>query len=1165
MNLTKNAFSKVFLSLLLVLSAALPYMATADAAEPITVAEAIANNTGTATVKGFIVGTATSGTNYDQEAPFTAATNLGLADSPDETDPAKILPVQLPSGSIRTALNLVDNPANFKAEITITGNLEAYFSVPGLKSPTAYTILSEGEEPPEATVVDSLAEARAAAGELIQVDAIVTTGTGFWGGNAFYVQDETAGIYVFTSNANVSPGDEVRLTGSVSEYSGELQLQPNTIETLTTGNELPTAQTISPSGVNEETQGERIELENVTITGLESVNSFGTFEFSAVAENGEEVTIRNDNRNGLTFDQFIQQYKEGDLIHVTGIASKFNETYQVKTLGRESFDLVNKPAVYTDIFPGVVSEGTEITLQSGWENAEIFYTIDGSTPTAESTPYTAPIELTEDTVIKAIAVGDEASDVFSFEYTVLKTDDLRIRDIQGDGHYSDYEGVVVNEIVGVVTHLYNTANFVIQDTDPDNDVTTSEALIVNKQSNGLKVGDLVTVSGTVEEHFQEGYSDMRDNDLPITRIRATDAVANGTAELPEPIVIGEDVMPPSEIIDNDGLTSFDPEEDGIDFWESLELMRLAVPNAQIVGPQEYGEVVVVAENSPNTEFHKQGGILISENDYNPERITVDFDDESFVAKGGDSFNGDIIGVMGFGFGNYKLWTEAADLPELVEGDTAPETTWIQKDEDKLTVATYNMENFSADPSHTSDDKAARLGESFVENLNSPDIVALVEVQDNDGPIGSNNSDASQSYERLIAAIEAAGGPSYEWTDIAPEYNQDGGEPGGNIRVGYLYNPERVTLSDAPKGDFDDDNSWVDGELALNPGRVQPIPMPNTRKPVAAQFEFQGEDVVVIAAHLNSKGGDQPLFGQNQPPFLGSEAERIELATAINGFIEEGLAQNPDLNVVVAGDMNDFEFTPALDALKGDILTNKVEDVPQDDRFSYYYQGNSQVLDHMLVTNNLAENTEIDMVHINAMFMEQHGRASDHDPVLLQIAFEKPAVPGEQQADPDYSGDQAVIVAGEADAEGKLNITFDEDTLIKLIASGKDLLIDMPTADLTLNASNIVEIAEKAGGPFTLQIAYDDTDEVDKRPTVADQVSLNIVDGEGKDVSVKLKKSAELAFDLNHDVKVIFGAKEDRKGKWKIFQGNKDGSIFTVEINEFGNYTAVSNKGQMKKK
>ena len=107
----------------------------------------------------------------------------------------------------------------------------------------------------------------------------------------------------------------------------------------------------------------------------------------------------------------------------------------------------------------------------------------------------------------------------------------------------------------------------------------------------------------MEEWYYEGYSDMKANDLPITRIRATAATKSGTAELPAPLVIGEDIFPPTEIIDNDGLTSFDPLEDGIDFWESVELMRLAVPNAKVIGPQEYGEIPVVAGNSTNTEFN----------------------------------------------------------------------------------------------------------------------------------------------------------------------------------------------------------------------------------------------------------------------------------------------------------------------------------------------------------------------------------------------------------------------------------------------------------------------------------------------------------------------------------------------------------------------------------
>lgn len=984
----KHAFSKIALAFLLVISMITPFITapSAQAAEPITVAEAMTNNTGAATVKGYIVGVANSGTSYDQEAPFTGATNVGMADDPNETNPAKILPVQLPTGSVRAGVNLVDNPTNFKAEVTITGTLGAYFSVPGLRSASAFTIIGGATPPPEAEEVADIAAARAVTdpSKLIKVRGTVTTGTGFWGGKAFYIQDNSAGIYVYTTAADVNSGDIVELEGKVSAYSGELQLQPSKVTKISSNNELPATQEITPAGVSEDNQGERILLNNVKITDLKSVNDFGTFEFTATHEIGESVVIRNDNRNGLAYDDFVKRYKNGDLVNVSGIASKFNTTYQVKTLGLESFDLVNKPAVYTDVFPGTVSEGTEISLISPIEGAKIYYTVDGSTPTAASTEYTAPIALTKDTTIKAIAVSDTTSEVFTFTYNVLKVDNLLIRDIQGDGHYSDYEGANVKEITGVVTHLYNSANFVIQDVNPDEDNTTSEAIIVNKSSNGLKVGDLVTVEGTVEEWYYEGYSDMKTSDLPVTRIRATTAVANGTHELPAPLVINSDIFPPTENIDNDGLTSFDPAEDGIDFWESVELMRIAVPNAKVVGPQKYGEVVVVAGNSTNTEFNVLGGINISKNDYNPERVIVDFDNESYDAKSGDYYTGNIVGVMGFGFGNYKLWTEEETLPEITRVEKPVTVTDIEPQEDKLNVAAYNVENFSNNVTQTPDEKVEKIAKSFVENMKSPDIITLVEVQDNDGATASNNADATESYERLIAAIVAAGGPTYEWTDIAPEYNQDGGQPGGNIRVGYLYNPERVTLAEGTKGGSTEAVTWVDGELSKNPGRILDLPQTNTRKPLAAQFEFQGEKVVVIGAHLNSKGGDQPLFGKNQPPFLGSEAERIELATMINNFIKEGQAQDPNLKVIVAGDMNDFEFTPTLAALKGGILTNMIEKVPAGERFTYYYQGNNQVLDHMLVTNNLADQTKVDIIHVNANYMEIHGRASDHDPVLIQV-------------------------------------------------------------------------------------------------------------------------------------------------------------------------------------
>lgn len=124
-------------------------------AEEYTVAEAIAAFTGAAkpaVVKGYIVGTV-DGQVYTDGCRFSGTaeskTNLLLADKADETDPANCMPIQLPSGAVRNALNLVDNPGNYLKEVKLTGSLEKYFGVPGLKTVTKYEIEGETPEEPE--------------------------------------------------------------------------------------------------------------------------------------------------------------------------------------------------------------------------------------------------------------------------------------------------------------------------------------------------------------------------------------------------------------------------------------------------------------------------------------------------------------------------------------------------------------------------------------------------------------------------------------------------------------------------------------------------------------------------------------------------------------------------------------------------------------------------------------------------------------------------------------------------------------------------------------------------------------------------------------------------------------------------------------------------------
>ena len=226
---------------------------------------------------------------------------------------------------------------------------------------------------------------------------------------------------------------------------------------------------------------------------------------------------------------------------------------------------------------------------------------------------------------------------------------------------------------------------------------------------------------------------------------------------------------------------------------------------------------------------------------------------------------------------------------------------------------------------------------------------------------------------------------YEYRDITPVDDQDGGEPGGNIRVAFLFRPDRVTFVDRPGGDSTTANSVEDGtdgvELAFSPGRIDPTntAFNNSRKPLAGEFIFNGETVFVIVNHFNSKGGDTPLFGRLQPPVLNSEVQRLQQAQVVNNFVDNILALDADANIVVFGDLNDFPFSPPLAVVEGGVLTNLVTTLPANEQYTYVFDGNSQVLDNFLVSDYLfSQFDEFDVVHINAEF-NASTRRSDHDP------------------------------------------------------------------------------------------------------------------------------------------------------------------------------------------
>lgn len=779
-----------------------------------------------------------------------------------------------------------------------------------------------------------------------------------WGGNGFYIQDSNGtGLYIYPGkDLGYASGDIIQLTGTLTNFKGELQLKSITAHKKLEG-QLPTPvkETTIPE-LEKANPSTLVKLSNVTVGEIAS-DKYETSSFKITDKDGQSVAVRLDNRTGIKTSDLAAKIGSGDVINLTAILSTVDGNLQLKPFTLDQFEVVKQAVRKEDTTP----------------------------------------------VGKLVKIGD----------------------IQGTSHTSPLlkKAVTVEQVV--VTYLDDSTHFYVQDLKGDGKVATSDGIRVFAKNAKVQVGDVLTISGEVEEFFGRGYEERKQTDLTITQIVAKTVTKTGTAQVPAPLVLGKDRVAPANIIDNDGLHIFDPEEDAIDYWESMEGMLVAVDDAKILGPLKNKEIYVLPGSSTR-HLNNSGGVLLPANSYNTDVIPVLFKKGKQTIKAGDSYKGRLAGPVSYSYGNYKVFVDdSKNMPDLMDGHLKPEKTNLQKDLSKLSIASYNIENFSANPSSTKDEKVKRIAESFIHDLNAPDIIGLIEVQDNNGPIDDGTTDATQSAQRLIDAIKKLGGPTYRYVDIAPENNVDGGQPGGNIRTGFLYQPDRVSLSDKPKGGAKDALSWVNGELNLSVGRIDPTnaAWKDVRKSLAAEFSFQGHKVIVVANHLNSKRGDNALYGRVQPVTFKSEQRRHVLANMLAQFAKEG--SKHQANIVMLGDFNDYEFTKTIQLIEEGGMANLVSRHDLADRYSYFYQGNNQTLDNMLVSRNLLGHYDFDMVHVNSPFMEAHGRASDHDPLLLQLSFKKasndekvPVVPA-----PAATGQQKVAAKPLATAPKKVEKTL----------------------------------------------------------------------------------------------------------------------------------------------
>jgi predicted extracellular nuclease len=266
-------------------------------------------------------------------------------------------------------------------------------------------------------------------------------------------------------------------------------------------------------------------------------------------------------------------------------------------------------------------------------------------------------------------------------------------------------------------------------------------------------------------------------------------------------------------------------------------------------------------------------------------------------------------------------------------------------------------------------KLSKLALAIQVELELPEIIVVQEVEN------------TEILQELGDRVNAAAGTNY----VATSFETSDAR---GIEVGFLWDDDRVGLLDAYQ------MSGPDVETAFGPSSHSP-----GREPLVGVFEVEGRQITIVGNHFKSKGGDDPLFGVNWPPIRITEVQRKAQASVVRDFVNSILDADPDALVMVTGDLNDFQFgepgedtdhpVAILEGGEGEVpLTNLLNLEKEAETFTYVYDGNSQVLDHMLVSPALFDLfVAVDILHFNAGFPSDLGedesttlRASDHDPL-----------------------------------------------------------------------------------------------------------------------------------------------------------------------------------------
>ncbi|MFN2510080.1 MAG: thrombospondin type 3 repeat-containing protein [Pyrinomonadaceae bacterium] len=594
---------------------------------------------------------------------------------------------------------------------------------------------------------------------------------------------------------------------------------------------------------------------------------------------------------------------------------------------------------------------------------------------------------------------------------------LTIPQIQGSGTASPYDGATVTT-TGIVTGR-KTTSFFLQNANGDGDMTTSDAILVFTGSapTGVAVGDLIQVTGMVSE-FEASDSDEPDGVSPPDPKTATEITG------PTIIVISSGNALPAPL-DSTVFNIFNPAATsrGAEL-ERYEFMRVSVSSTTVSEPTngfaefwgvepprprpfrepgiESGDPIPTSDDGP---YAGSPPPVPPDFDGNFERVMVDSDDAVvsfgptvrrptvFVSTGAVVTG--IVGPLDYAFNNYRIVLDSTATPGVTGGMAAAIPVPVRTT-GEFTIAHANLQNFGL--SNTNFPGRLNKASLAIRNvLHTPDILGVIEVFD------------LPSLQQLANKINNDVGNlslvNYE------AYLDEGVSSFSNSQdIGYLVNTARVTVVAAPVQYNRTATFTYCGNTDTLHDRPSYIMMASLPRNGGGSVP-----VTVILNHTKSLiAVDSPrpygMCGTGTEGARNREKRRLQ-AEDIADLIQSHIGEN----LVVLGDLNAFDFNDGLGDVVGTFkgnpapaeqvvepstdrwshtLTNLVTTLTPDQMYSYAFEGNAQVLDHVLVNSPmLAQKTRFAYGRYNADFSVSFAadtnrpeRLSDHDAPVAYFSF-----------------------------------------------------------------------------------------------------------------------------------------------------------------------------------